>query len=255
MARFHVRPDAIQGLRVRLDPEESHHIRRVRRLGPGDVVELFDGAGHHYQVRLEAVTPEGMEGAVLASSRSVTESPLSCTLVQALPKGEKFEWVIQKATELGVTRILPLLTARTVVHLSPPRANHKLRRWQRVAKEAAKQAGRGVIPRIEPPMSLAEFLRARPPVDLALCLWEGAEESIETVLDRTSDSVNHALLLVGPEGGWAREEVVDIQVHGIAPAALGPRILRTESAALVGLALLQFRFGDLGAGRGPHARV
>ena len=246
MPSFHVRADAIQGFQVRLDREESHHIRRVYRLGPGDVVELFDGAGHHYQVRLEAVTPEGMEGTVLRSSRSVAESRLACILVQAVPKGEKMEWVIQKATELGVTRIVPLLTARTVVHLSPPRANHKLRRWQRVAKEAAKQARRGVVPEIAPPASLADFLGAVPSVDLALCLWEGAEEPVAVVLDRAGAVVNRALLLVGPEGGWAREEMAEIQARGITAAGLGPRILRTESAALVGLALLQFRFGDLG---------
>ncbi len=246
MARFHVRPDAIQGPRVRLDPEESHHITRVRRLGPGDVVELFDGAGHHYQVRLEALTPQGIEGTVLASSESVTESGLSCTLVQAIPKGEKMEWIVQKATELGVTRIVPLLTARTVVYLSPPRANNKLRRWQRVAKEAAKQSGRGVIPVIERPIPLKELLHVLPSTDLALCLWEGAEEPVSAVLDRARGAVRHAVLLVGPEGGWAIEEIADIHARGISTAGLGPRILRTESAALVGLALLQFRFGDLG---------
>lgn len=246
MTRFHVRPEAICGLRVRLDPEESRHIHKVHRLGPGDLVDLFDGAGHHYQVRLETVTPQGIEGTVLASSHSLTESQLSCILVQAIPKGEKMEWVIQKATELGVTGIVPLLTARTIVHLPPPHANHKLRRWQRVAKEAAKQAGRGVIPVIERPVPLTDFLKALPSVDLALCLWEGAGEPLAVVFDRINGPIHRALLLVGPEGGWAREEVAAIQAHGVVAAELGPRILRTESAAIVGLALIQFRFGDLG---------
>ena len=246
MARFHVRPEAIRGSRVRLDPEEVHHIHRVRRLGPGDVVELLDGAGNHYQVRLESVTAEGMEGIILTSSRSSSESPLACTLVQAVPKGEKMEWIIQKATELGVVRIVPLLTARTVVQLSPPRASGKLRRWQRVAREAAKQAGRGVIPAIERPVSLAEFLRAPGPADVALCLWEGAREPLGRLLDQARGPVRAVTLLVGPEGGWAAAEVAQIRAHGILTTGLGPRILRTESAAIAGLALLQFRLGDLG---------
>ena len=247
MPKFHVRPDAIRGARVSLDREESHHIRRVRRLGPGDVVELVDGAGHHYQVRLEAVGPDGIEAVVLGSSQSLAESPLSSTLVQGIPKGEKMEWVIQKATELGVSRIVPLLTARTVVQLSPSRASSKLRRWQRVAKEAAKQAGRGVIPAIERPLRLDEFLESPSPADLAVCLWEGAKDPLASVFDRVVGPVHTVLLAVGPEGGWAEAEIAMLEDRGIKTAGLGRRILRTESAALVGLALLQFRFGDLGA--------
>jgi 16S rRNA (uracil1498-N3)-methyltransferase len=236
---------------VRLDREESHHVRRVRRLGPGDVVELLDGTGHHYLVRLETVGPDGIEGVVLASSQSLAESPLSSTLVQGIPKGEKMEWVIQKATELGVSRIIPLLTARSVAQISSVRASSKLRRWQRVAKEAAKQAGRGLIPVIEHPLRLEEFLKNPPPADLAICLWEGAKEPLASVLDRAVRPVHTALVVVGPEGGWAQAEVAMVEAHGIAPAGLGRRILRTESAALVGLALLQFRFGDLGTGPSP----
>lgn len=245
--RFHVRPEAVYGSRVRLDREESHHLRRVRRLRPGAVVELVDGADHHYQVRLEAVGPDGIEGIVLASSHSLAESHLSSTLVQGIPKGERMEWVIQKATELGVSRVIPLLAARSVVRLSSARASNKLQRWQRVAKEAAKQAGRGVIPAIERPVHLEELLRNFPPADLAVCLWEGATESLASVLDRAVGPVRTVVLAVGPEGGWDQAEVAMIEGRGMKTAGLGRRILRTESAALVGLAVLQFRFGDLGA--------
>jgi 16S rRNA (uracil1498-N3)-methyltransferase len=159
------------------------------------------------------------------------------------------EWIVRTVTELGVVRVVPLLTERTIVRLEPGRWRDRTRRWQRVAKEAAKQCGRAVIPTVEAPRSLQEFAEARWSVDLALCLWEGARGGLSEVLEKTPGQVASALLVVGPEGGLARSEVEALETRGFKIAGLGSRILRTETAGPVAVSLLQARFGDLGGSR------
>lgn len=249
MTRFHVRPEAVQADRVIFDAEETRHLARVLRLAPGDVVQVVDGRGAELTVRLESVEGRSAAGTILARSSPLTESPLVVTLAQGVPKGDKMEWIVRTATELGVARIVPLLTERTVVRLEPGRWRDRARRWQRVAKEAAKLCGRAVIPTVEAPRSIQEFAGADWAVDLALCLWEGERRGLREVLDRTAGQVASALLVVGPEGGLARLEVETLETRGFKIAGLGPRILRTETAGPIGVALLQARFGDLGAPR------
>ena len=146
MSRFHVRPEAVSGTRVAFDAQESRHLTRVLRLGVGAVVEALDGTGGVLTVRIERVGLRGAEGTVLAREEAASESPCRLVLAQGIPKGEKMEGIIRMATELGVARIVPLATARAVVRMEPRRAAARVARWQRVAKEAAKQSGRGVIP-------------------------------------------------------------------------------------------------------------
>lgn len=249
MGRFHVRPEAVRADRVLFDAEETHHLARVLRLVPGDVVQVVDGQGAELTVRLESVEARAAAGTILARSSSQTESPLAVTLAQGVPKGDKMEWIVRTVTELGVVRVVPLLTERTIVRLEPGRWRDRTRRWQRVAKEAAKQCGRAVIPTVEAPRSLQEFAEARWSVDLALCLWEGARGGLSEVLEKTPGQVASALLVVGPEGGLARSEVEALETRGFKIAGLGSRILRTETAGPVAVSLLQARFGDLGGSR------
>ncbi len=249
MTRFHIRPEAVQADRVAFDEQETRHLARVLRLAPGDVVQVVDGQGTELTVRLESIEARAATGTILARSSSHTESPLALTLAQGVPKGDKMEWIVRTVTELGVARIVPLLTERTIVRLEPGRWRDRARRWQRVAKEAAKQCGRAVIPMVEPPRPIQEFAEADWTVDLALCLWEGERRGLLEVLDKTARPVASALLVVGPEGGLARREVEALEARGFKSAGLGPRILRTETAGPVGISLLQARFGDLGAPR------
>ena len=249
MPRFHIRPEAIQADRIVFDEQETRHLARVLRLRPGDVVQVVDGQGTEFTVRLESVEARRAAGTILARSSSVTESPLAITLAQGIPKGDKMEWIVRSVTELGVCRIVPLLTERSIVRLEPGRWRDRARRWQRVAKEAAKQCGRAVIPSVEAPRSFQEFAAADWSVDLALCLWEGEHRGLSEVLQATPGPVGSALLVVGPEGGLARQEVETLEAGGFKSAGLGPRILRTETAGPVGVSLLQARFGDLGAPR------
>lgn len=249
MGKFHVRPEAIRGDRVAFDGQETRHLARVLRLGPGDLVQVVDGQGAEFQVRLESIEGRSATGTILARSTAASESLLAITLAQGIPKGDKMEWIVRTATELGVARIVPLLTERTVVRLEPGRWRDRVRRWQRVAKEAAKQCGRAVIPAVDAPRSLQEFAEADWKADLALCLWEGERRGLRELLAETAGRVTSALLVVGPEGGLAPREVEALAARGFKVAGLGPRILRTETAGPVGVALLQARFGDLGSPR------
>jgi 16S rRNA (uracil1498-N3)-methyltransferase len=244
MPRFLVRPEAISGDRVLFDAEETHHLARVLRLGPGDLVRALDGRGAELTVRLIAVEPRAASGAVVGRALVAAESSLELTLAQGVPRGDRMEAIVRMATELGATCIAPLLTARTVVRLDEAAGRAgRHRRWQRVARESAKQSGRAVVPAVEAPRALPEWLVARPRADLLVCLWEGERRALDEVLP--PGPVHTAAVVVGPEGGLSEGEVEALVAAGAVRARLGPRILRTETAGPVGLALLQARYGDL----------
>ena len=246
MTRFLIRAEGIAGQRVRFDAEETRHLTRVLRLGPGDIVEAFDGLGHVLTVRLERVGGRVTEGALLARAPLRSESPLHLTLAQSVPKSDKMEGIIRMATELGAARVVPLVTARTVVRVEPARPGPRLARWQRVATEAAKQTGRAVITEVTAPQRLASWIAARDTEGLLVCLWEDAREPLGPQLPQ--GSVSRATVVVGPEGGLERAEADALRAAGAVVGGLGPRILRTETAGPVGLAILQARYGDLVGG-------
>jgi 16S rRNA (uracil1498-N3)-methyltransferase len=246
MRRFRVRPENIVGDRVIFDADETRHLRRVLRLGAGDIVEALDGAGTMLTVRIESAAPRGAEGTVLSRSAHRTESPLRLVLAQGIAKGDKMETIIRMATELGVTQIVPLATARAVVKFEPRRREARVSRWQRVAQEAAKQSGRAVVPEIARPQPLDEWLAARSSSGLLVCLWEGALTSLVPQLPQAP--IDEATLVIGPEGGLEAAEAGALEKAGAVVGNLGGRILRTETAGPVGLALLQARYGDLGGG-------
>ncbi|MBI4611361.1 MAG: 16S rRNA (uracil(1498)-N(3))-methyltransferase [Candidatus Rokubacteria bacterium] len=245
MGKFHVRPEAVSADRVVFDEAETHHLVRVLRLRPGGIVQAVDGRGSEFTVRLEALQGREAVGRIIGRSDRRTESPFAVTLAQGVPKGDKMEWIVKAATELGVLRVVPLLTERVIVRLPPARWRDRQRRWQRVAKEAAKQCGRSVIPSVEPVRTLDEFIAEGPRAGLAVCLWEGEARGLRSLLDAVSGTLASALLVVGPEGGLAVKEVELLRSRGVSTAGLGPRVLRTETAGPVGVALLQARFGDL----------
>jgi 16S rRNA (uracil1498-N3)-methyltransferase len=252
--RFTIAPDRIAGGRVTFDREESRHLSRVLRLRPGDTVIAADGAGRDYTVRVETVG-DTATGTVLGVATREVESPLRVTLVQSVPKGDKMEAIVRAATELGVVRVVPVVTERTIVSLEPARWRERARRWQRVAKEAAKQCGRAVVPPVEAPRPLADFLGADEPADLRLCLWEGAATtagegggqagSLGTTLAANLPRDARVHLLIGPEGGLSRDEVDAARGRGWKVVGVGPRILRTETAGPAILAILQNRLGDM----------
>ncbi|MBI3636929.1 MAG: 16S rRNA (uracil(1498)-N(3))-methyltransferase [Candidatus Rokubacteria bacterium] len=244
MRRFTIAPERIAGDRVAFDMDETRHLVRVLRLGPGDLVTASDGAGHDYTVRIES-GGERATGTILGVAAGRAESPFAVTLIQGVPKGDKMEAIVRATTELGVARIVPALTERTIVRLEPGRWRERARRWQRVAREAAKQCGRAVVPDVESPVPLGDAMARAGHAPLRLCLWEGDAPPLVTVL-LASDTPASVSVLVGPEGGLARAEVDAAVAAGFRIASMGPRILRTETAGPAVIAVLQSRFGDLG---------
>jgi len=243
MRRFAITAEAVAGGRVTFDASQSRHLARALRLRPGDTIIASDGAGHDYTVRLDAVGAR-VTGTVIGEAGGAAESPLAITLVQALPKADKMESIVRAATELGVAAVQPAFTARTIVRLSANAALERAARWQRVAREAAKQCGRRVVPVVAPPAMLDVCLETARDSDLALCLWEAQAPSLASALpDRP---LRRAAVLIGPEGGLEAAEVDRARRTGWQVVNLGSRVLRTETAGPAVIAVLQARFGDLG---------
>lgn len=246
MHRFLVQPEAVGQERLRLTGDEAAHLTRVLRLGPGARIMAFDGAGHEYAAIVERLEADTVLCGILHRGNAPSTAALHIILGQALPKARKFEWVIQKTTELGVAEIVPLLTDRVVPQLKGGGAAMKRVRWERIAREACKQCGRSVIPRVWPLTTLDEFFTAWQSVDLKLVLWEGEQARRFRQVLEACKGVASVAVVVGPEGGLAAPEVARGESHGFLPVGLGWRILRTETAGLVAVSLLQHRFGDLG---------
>lgn len=245
MTRVFVRPDAVDANRVRFDAAEAHHLRRVLRLRPGAVVEGTDGAGGLYTIRLVTLDGAGGWGAIEARAEPTRESPCSITLAQAILKGDRMSWLVQKATELGVSRIVPMETERVVARVADEGVARQTR-WARIAREAVKQCGRVIVPGIDPPRAFPEVLAEVASHDVAWVCWEGGGQ---TLVEAAAGTASRLLLLIGPEGGFTADEVAAAESAGARRVSLGPRTLRAESAGLTAVALGQFLFGDLG-GRG-----
>jgi 16S rRNA (uracil1498-N3)-methyltransferase len=241
---FHVRPESVRGDRVTFDADEAHHIVHVRRLEPGAVVTAVDGHGHEVTVRLTRVDRRAVEGEIVGRTIRGSESPFPLTLAQGIPKASKLDLIIRMATELGVVLVIPLLLERTIARPVPAEASHRVLRWQRIAREAAKQSGRAVIPEVRAPITLDRWLTAPAERGLFVCLREGERTPLAAALPSLPPPC--ATILVGPEGGLSSAEVDRARAAGAVVVGLGPRILRTETAGPVALALLQARYGDLG---------
>jgi 16S rRNA (uracil1498-N3)-methyltransferase len=232
---------------VTFDGEQTRHLSRVLRLTAGDLVVAVDGRGREWSVRLTEVTARTAAGLVLAERTSDGESPLHLTLAQGVPKADKMDLIVRMVTELGAAAVRPLVVERTVARAADDRWRSRHERWQRIAREAAKQCGRAVVPAVSPPVPLSAWLAEPADRGLMVCLWEGERAPLADRLPAVP--VRRATLVVGPEGGLAEPEVARLAEAGAVLAGLGPRILRTETAGLVAIALLQARYGDLGAGR------
>jgi 16S rRNA (uracil1498-N3)-methyltransferase len=243
MPRVYIPPERITGAEIPLQPREARYILTVLRLGPGDEVTVFDGEGNEYRTELIEDYQGGISLAIQEEVRPGRESPLTITLGQGLLKGERMKFVIQKATELGVGRIIPLVTARSIPIVEGERESLRIERWQRIAQEAAKQSGRTIVPEIEAIHELTAFLAEG--AGTRVILWEEEPTPLRVVLGEI-DATAGITLLIGPEGGFSEAEVSAAQAHGFLVAGLGKRVLRAETATLSVLSIVQHRFGDLG---------
>lgn len=241
MPRFYCPPPLPLCGSFDLPADAAHHAARVLRLREGEAVEIFDGAGQARTGVLTEIAGKRVVVGELADSSVERESPLRVVLAQGLPSGDKLDWVIQKATELGVSEIQPLATARCVVKLSAERAAKRQEHWQQIAISACEQCGRNVLPVIHPPQDLAKWVaqpRAADDTKLIL-LPEGASS-----LHAQAQPAGAVVLLIGAEGGFTDTESQLALHHGYTPIRMGQRVMRTETAAIAGIAALQMAWGD-----------
>lgn len=233
-----MREPAVANGKLVLDHAAKKRLVRVMRLQPGDEIEVVT-SGKRWKCRIETVTA-GSAVVEIIEEQSAAPPGFRITLAQAIPKGDRFEWLIEKATEIGVREIVPLITERTIAR--PAGTEAKLQRWNKIAEQAAGQCENPFPPVVHPPASLGDFLKTAT-ADLNLLFHEdGPAESLKTLLDRHILSTN---IIVGPEGGWADSESQAMEAAGYRRILLGPRVLRSETAGLVAAAILQYELGDL----------
>lgn len=243
MRRLFISPERIANEEVSLQAREVRYLVRVLRLESGDHVLVFTGEGQEFVTQLIDNGLGGFSLVIKEALEPERESPLRLILAQGLLKGEKMKFVIQKITELGVTSVIPLITARAIPLVEEDRETLRLQRWETIAREAAKQSGRAVVPRVQPFTHFEELLGQRE--GGGLILWEDEPRPLRQALSGLG-SPEILTVAVGPEGGFSEQEVAAAQESGFVSAGLGSRILRAETAAVTIVGILQHTFGDLG---------
>jgi 16S rRNA (uracil1498-N3)-methyltransferase len=260
LTRVYVEAELTAGSSIDLPPDTASHLAKVLRARAGDELILFNGDGREYSGAIEAVRGSRVAASVGDSRQVARESPLPITLVQCVPRGDRMDFIVQKATELGVARIVPVLSQRSVVRLDKAQAESKAVHWRAVAVSACEQCGRNRLPVIEAAQPLLNYLgESVPGAGLRLVLEPEsaplalapltfaplAPASANGPAGASGLEVVDAEIAIGPEGGFAPDELEAFRVAEFSPVGLGPRILRTETAAIAALVWLQVRFGDM----------
>lgn len=247
MTRFFIPSDQLRDRTVILKGEDRHHLLNVLRQGTGAQITVLNGKGEEYLVKVTAITPDAVIGEILEQAERRTEPKIKIRLIQSLPKGDKFEFIIQKNTELGVSAFQPVISERSAIRLDAGQALKKEERWRKIIREAAEQSGRQIIPHLQPVLSWAKILNENKLPGLHIIPWEGEQErSLKQVLDDQKLLPETISVFIGPEGGFSQKEVEQAVQYGTLPVTLGPRILRTETAGLVVASAILYHYGDLG---------
>ena len=242
MPKFFVTKDNIGDNSIYIDGDDARHIARSLRMAVGDSVTVSDGEGNEYSAVLTRIRDDRVDARITESYRSPAEPPVSITLFMAYPKGDKLETVIQKAVELGASRIVPFESSRCVKRPSSDKAEAKSVRLSRIALEAAKQCGRGIIPAVALPVSFKEALAEASDADLPLFCYEAEDgRSIKEVLDSVTSCATVSVM-VGSEGGFSPDEADAARNAGMISVGLGPRILRCETAPDYALSAISYKF-------------
>jgi len=241
LTRVYVDAALAPGQRLTLPETASAHLLRVLRLREGDPCVLFNGDGHDYPAHLLHANKRAGEVEIAGQHPVHTESPLSLCLVQGIARGEKMDLILQKASELGISAIVPVLSERSEVKLSAERAEKRLAHWRQVIISACEQSGRARLPQLHPPLPLAQCVQALPSTGARWWLDPDASESLRSIDIAPNTPLT---LAVGPEGGWSPRDRSRLSALGFTGLRLGPRILRTETAGLAAIAVIQARFGD-----------
>lgn len=237
---------------VILEGDDAHHALRVMRMKAGDRFLCSDGTGREALVEVTDIAKAQVIARVVERLAPLAEPLVKVWIAQSLPKGDKMETIIQKGTEIGAVKFIPFMSVRGIVKYEEGKEQKRLIRWRKIAKEAAEQAHRNIIPEIEPPCRWQQVIERAKEVDLALLCFEQAgrlqfRQIISTLrTERPVGAQMTILLMIGPEGGFSTAEVTEAEQAGWRMISLGRRILRTETAALVGLSCILYEFGEMG---------
>lgn len=258
MIRLFLPPGTFSSEKVIISGEKAHHLNTVLRIKSGEFISVFDGLGNRYIYKVLKVHKKDVIAEKITKEQYSTESPLQVTIAQGIPKSEKMDIIIQKSTELGVRRLIPLITERSQV-----RHAEKTMRWRKIAISASQQSGREIIPEIEEPVEFNEFINRQGIFKGIIFFEEEKHGNLKKILAGLKDESlapspfplpsgervkvkGDVILLIGPEGGFSEKEVNQAVQKGFIMASLGPRILRTETAAITALSIIQYELGDIG---------
>ncbi|MEF9953196.1 MAG: 16S rRNA (uracil(1498)-N(3))-methyltransferase [Clostridium sp.] len=246
MHKFFVNNKNIKDNNIIIDGDDVKHISKVLRLRQGDEIQVSDGKSNEYIATIDTIDKKEVICSVVESFKNQTECDVKITLFQGLPKSTKMELIIQKGVEIGIDNIIPVITDRVVVKTESKDLSNKIDRWNKIAKEAAKQSGRGCVMEIDNPISFSDALNMVKEFDIAVMPYENADdEGLKKVLSQHREAKNIAIF-IGPEGGFEGDEVSLALSQGVYPVTLGPRILRTETAGLVASSIILYEIGDMG---------
>jgi 16S rRNA (uracil1498-N3)-methyltransferase len=256
MPHFFVSSKDIKGNEVLITGGEAKHIITVLRKREGDKIDIFDGYGNEFRVRILQIDRSAglprVKAEIVKQKKRETEPKLKITLFQSIPKGNRLYFIIQKSTEIGISEIVPITTERTIVKLDYKKIKQRTLRWQKIAREAAKQSGRSTIPKVGPVLDFSQALRefSARKFPMGIIAWEMEKKSRlrEVLRSGVGGGISSSPLaiFVGPEGGFTPEEVEEAKKMGLVPVSLGSRILRTETAGLVVAITALYESGDLG---------
>lgn len=230
--------------------KEAEHIRVVLRMQEGEKIHVTDGRGRIFLARIHSISNSRVKVDLEEEIRKNTESPLRIRVAPGFLKDKKMDTLVRHLTELGVDHILPFFAMRSIPRPDEKRIQHRINRWQAIAQEAVKQCGRTLLPEITVMQDLFSVVKHRKPSEKILVFYEGETSCLGSESIFTSPAAKNALLVIfGPEGGFSEEEILLLKEHQAITASLGPRILRSETACISGVALVQHLFGDMGRNR------
>jgi 16S rRNA (uracil1498-N3)-methyltransferase len=245
MRYFFIEQSAISGTAAVITGSDARHVKTVLRLKPGDKIGFFDGRGFEYRAEIIALSPEKIKVSITDSFPSTAESPVQIVVAQAFLKEKKMDALVRQLTELGVTKWIPFFAERSVSRPEKKQISARTQRWEKIAKEALKQCKRGRIMEIGKTVSFGEVLKLGESYDLKVVFWESEFRSANAELPKPSQQINTIFAMLGPEGGFTSREIESARDRGFVTAALGPRILRAETATIAASVLLQYVFGDM----------
>lgn len=247
MRRFFIEQTKITSTKIFITGSDAAHIKKVLRMKSGDRIGLFDGRGFEYEARIENLLAESVEVSITKRFLSASESPVQIIVAQALLKDKKMDILARQLTEIGITKLIPFTSIRSVPRPDKKRLSERRKRWEKIAIEALKQCRRGHVTEIGETITFNDVIKIDDECDLKIVFWENESKPISDAVQQVHDRHYRKILAVlGPEGGFTEKEIEDARACGFVTASLGPRILRAETAAVAACTILQYLFGDMG---------